>query len=203
MPDSPRMPTAPLRHPRVRPGPASKERFVKLRQKMSAGNRRGRVRAASSELFVGADTCEEVDKIRGRSAALADRARPDSNSRLANANTSRAGRAVRASPSPRGVQGPSASAPDPPATHKECRERSVVAQPVATTARAGRPHPRPQTDTGSPTIAGRLAPVADSSANSEIAARRARRSVLRRLFAIGLSAVLHSEQPRDQKGARS
>jgi hypothetical protein len=41
---------------------------VKLRQKMSAGNRRGRVRAARSELFVGAGTCEEVDKIRGRSA---------------------------------------------------------------------------------------------------------------------------------------
>src|ERR1035438_10559255 len=35
---------------------------------MSAGNRRGRVGAASSELFVGAGTCEEVDKIRGRSA---------------------------------------------------------------------------------------------------------------------------------------
>ena len=59
--------------------------------------------------------------------------------------------------------------------------------------------------TGSPTIGGRLAPVADSSANSEMAARRAGRSVLTRLFAIGTVgwAALRSEQPLDQKGARS
>jgi hypothetical protein len=77
----------------------------------------------------------------------------------------------------------------------------VAAQPVAVTARAGHTsRPRPNTDTGSPTIAGRLAPVGDSYANSEIAARRARRSVLVRLFAIGLSAVLHSAQ--NSRGTR-
>src|SRR5450755_3668227 len=49
--DSPRMPAAPLRHPRVGPHPLSEERFVKLRQKMSAGNRRGRVRALEASFL--------------------------------------------------------------------------------------------------------------------------------------------------------
>src|SRR5450631_203443 len=49
--DGPRMPAAPLRHPRVGPNPLSEERFVKLRQKMSAGNWRGRVRALEASFF--------------------------------------------------------------------------------------------------------------------------------------------------------
>ena len=49
--DRPRMPAAPLRHPRVGPNPLSEERFVKLRQKMSAGNWRGRVRALEASFF--------------------------------------------------------------------------------------------------------------------------------------------------------
>ena len=62
------MPAAPLRHRPIGTRPASKERVVKLRQEMSAGRPAGSCSCARSELFVGAGTCEEVDKIRGRSA---------------------------------------------------------------------------------------------------------------------------------------
>ena len=169
---------------------------------MSAGNRPGPVRAARSELFVGAGTCEEVDKTCGGSA----RSRTVPGRTQARAWPRRTGRepverfALRGVS--RGVSKPRRQRTGP-GRHptRSAQERSVAAQPVAVTARAGHTsRPRPNTDTGSPTIAARLAPVADSSANSEIAARRARRSVLARLFAIGLSAVLHSAQ--NSRGTR-
>jgi hypothetical protein len=152
-------------------------------------------------LFVGAGTCEEVAKTCGGSArsrtvpgrlelALGQGEQVKSRSkRFALRRVS-------------GVSKPQRQRTEP-GRHptRSAQERSVAAQPVAVTARAGHTsRPRPNTDTGSPTIAARLAPVADSCANSEIAARRARRSVLARLFAIGLSAVLHSAQ--NSRGTR-
>ena len=177
---------------------------------MSAGNRPGPVRAARSELFVGAGTCEEVDKTCGGSA----RSRTVPGRTQARAWPRRTGRepverfALRGVS--RGFQSPGASAPDPAATrqgvprnarwrHNPSRSRRARATPAApaptpTPGRQQSPHAWPGR------IAARLAPVADSCANSEIAARRARRSVLARLFAIGLSAVLHSAQ--NSRGTR-
>jgi len=111
---------------------------------MSAGNRRVVFVPLEASFSVGAGTCEEVDKIRGRSAALADRALPGSNSRLANANRLKAGRAVPASPRLPGLRrwrtGPGRR------LTRGAQERSVAASPVAITARAGhtsRPRPKP------------------------------------------------------------
>ena len=185
------MPAAPLRHPRVRPEPASKERVVKLRQKMSAGNRRVLFVAASSELFVGADTCEEVDKIRSRSAR--------SQTVPGRTQTRAWPRRTRRQPVerfalrrvPGGLKAPAAA----PRTHappdKECPgtlRGGITHRDHSASAAAPAPAPNRHRVANN---RGRLAPVADSCANSEIAARRARRSVLGRLFAIGPSAVLH------------
>src|SRR5450755_1908440 len=159
---------------------------------MSADNRRGRVRAARRELFVGAGTCEEVDKIRGRSA----RSRTVPGRTRTRAWPRRTGRepverfalrrvcgdfkapapAHRTRPPPEkrrpgtlgggttrrdhGARGPH-QPPPPPNRHRVANNRRM---------------PGPVADSPIP---------ADSCANSEMAARRARRSVLVRLFAIG------------------
>ena len=186
------MPAAALRHPRVRPEPASKERVVTLRQKMSAGNRR--------VLFVPLPASFLWARIlvkKWTRSAAAQRARRPCPAGLKLAlgqgeHVASRSSGSRFAESP-GAQGPGGSTPDPPATpHKECPGtlRGGITHRDHS-ASAGRPRPPAPNRHRVANNRGRLAPVADSCANSEIAARRARRSVLGRLFAIGPSAVLH------------
>src|SRR5450755_554645 len=147
---------------------------------MSAGNRRGRVRAARSELFVGAGTCEEVDKIRGRSA----RSRSVPGRTRTRVWPRRTGREPVERFALRRVCGDFKAPAPAHRTRPPPDKRPPGTLGGGTTRRdhgARGPHqPLPETDTGSPTIAGRLArsPIpADSCANSEMAARGARRSV--------------------------
>ena len=140
---------------------------------MSAGNRPGPVRAARSELFVGAGTCEEVDKTCAGSA----RSRTVPGRTQARAWPRRTGRepverfALRGVS--RGFQSPGASAPDPAATrqavprnarwrHNPSRSRRARTTPAAPpqhrhrvannrrTPGPGRRFLRKQRDRGSP-----------------------------------------------------
>ena len=120
------MPAAPLRQSPRETGPASKERVVKLRQELSAGNRRGRVRALGASFFGGAGTCEEVDKIRGRSA----RSQTAPGLELALCQGEHIESPVERfalSPRPRGFKAPAPAHRTGPPPDKECRERSVSA----------------------------------------------------------------------------
>jgi hypothetical protein len=156
---------------------------------MSAGNRRGGVRALEASFLWARVLVKKWTR-----SAVAQRARGPCPAGLELALGQREQVESRSSGS-RFAESPGVSKPrrqrTGPGRHptRGAQERSVAAQPVATAARAGHTsRPRPETDTGSPTIAGRLArsPIpADSCANSEMAARWARRSVLVRLFAIG------------------
>jgi hypothetical protein len=154
------MPAAALRHPRVRPEPASKERVVKLRQKMSAGNRR--------VLFVPLPASFLWARIlvkKWTRSAAAQRARRPCPAGLKLALGQGEHVASRSSGS-RFAESPGAQGPGRgsrprrqhpgPTRHptRNAQERSVAASPIATTARAqAAPAPPPQTDTGSPTIA--------------------------------------------------
>jgi hypothetical protein len=185
------MPAAALRHPRVRPEPASKERVVKLRQKMSAGNRR--------VLFVPLPASFLWARIlvkKWTRSAAAQRARRPCPAGLKLAlgqgeHVASRSSGSRFAESP-GAQGPGGSTPDPPATPQGMPRNAPWRHHPSRPQRERRPPPPPRPNRHRvANNRGRLAPVADSCANSEIAARRARRSVLSRLFAIGPSAVLH------------
>src|SRR5450755_3056168 len=174
---------------------------------MSAGNRRGRVRALEASflwarVLVKKWTRSAVgQRARGPCPAGLELALGEGEQVESRSSGSRFAESAGISKRRRQRTGPGRH------LRRGAQERSVAAQPVATTARAGHTsRPRPQTDTGSPTIAGCLArsPIpADSCANSEMAARRARRSVLVRLFAIGTvgcAALKNSRGTRKERG---
>jgi hypothetical protein len=198
------MPAAALRHPRVRPEPASKERVVKLRQKMSAGNRRVLfVPLAASFLWA-----RILVKKWTRSAAAQRARRPcPAGLKLAlgqGEHVASRSSGSRFAESP-GAQGPGGSTPDPPATPQGMPRNAPWRHHPSRPQRERRPPPPPppQTDTGSPAMTpgpGRrfLRKQRDRGApGASICA-----SPVVRYRTVGCAA-LSSEQPRDQKGARS
>ena len=137
------MPAAALRHPRVRPEPASKERVVKLRQKMSAGNRR--------VLFVPLPASFLWARIlvkKWTRSAAAQRARRPCPAGLKLAlgqgeHVASRSSGSRFAESP-GAQGPGGSTPDPPATPQGMPRNAPWRHHPSRPQRERRPPPPPR-----------------------------------------------------------